>query len=357
MKITKSVLESLLKLLLLPYLSAYFSFSSDSLCLTNLYAETVTINGAGASFPYPVYTKWFSEYQKEALNVKFNYQPIGSSGGVRQLFSQTVDFAASDVLVSDKEIASKNLGWNILQIPTVLGSVVVVYNLSGFNLKIDGNVLAQIFKGKISKWNDPQIASLNHELKLPNKEILVIHRSDGSGTTEIFTSYLSIVNQEWKRAPGSGKALSWPTGIGAKGNDGISTMIKQTPGSIGYVEYAFAINNNLPMVAIKNVSGKFIIPSINSMIKAASALKNISEINIQKMNADKMNLLNASGDETYPITSFTYLIIPIKKQDEKENQIKKFVKWALSIKGQNMTSSLNYAPLPAELSKKIIDGI
>ncbi|MBF0299014.1 MAG: phosphate ABC transporter substrate-binding protein PstS [Oligoflexia bacterium] len=339
--------------LILLLFSIFISFTST----TSSFAGTFSINGAGATFPYPIYTKWFSEYQKDVSTVKFNYQPIGSSGGVRQLFSQTVDFAASDVLVSEGEIKSKNVKWNILQIPTVLGSVVVVFNLNELNLKLDGNVLAQIFKGKINKWNDSQIASLNPGLKLPNKEILVVHRSDGSGTTEIFTSYLSMINQEWKTAPGSGKALSWPTGIGAKGNDGISTMIKQAPGSIGYVEYAFAVNNKLSMIELKNASGKFVIPSINSMVKAASSLKNISELNIQKLDASKMNILNALGDESYPITSFTYLLIPNKKQDEKSDQIKKFVKWALSSKGQNMTTTLNYAPLPTELSKKFIDGI
>ncbi|MBF0362335.1 MAG: phosphate ABC transporter substrate-binding protein PstS [Oligoflexia bacterium] len=331
-----------------------------SLTINPLMGQTVAINGAGATFPYPIYIKWFSEYQKEVSNVKFNYQPMGSSGGVRQLFSQTIDFAASDVPVSVEEIKSKKLEWNILQIPTVLGSVVIVYNLNEKNVKLDGNTLSNIFKGKIKKWDDQLIASLNPGIKLPNKEILVVHRSDGSGTTEIFTNYLSMVSIDWKSSPGSGKALSWPTGIGAKGNDGISAMIKQTPGSIGYVEYAFAVNNNLSMVALKNSSGKFVTPSINAMVKAASELKNvsqISQIDIQNLDANKMNILNISGDESYPITSFTYILIPNKKQNEKIEHLKKFIRWALDNKGQKMTNALSYAPLPEELRKKFIDSI
>ncbi len=318
--------------LTIAFLTPIFSFAS------------VQINGAGASFPYPIYSKWFAEYNKVNPKIKFNYQAIGSGGGIRQLIKQTVDFGASDAPMKERDM--KKAAWPVMHVPTVLGAVAVTYNVKGIpnNLKLDGEVLAEMFMGKVTKWNDAKIKALNPNTNLPDADVLVVRRADGSGTTAIFTDYLSNVSSTWKSKYGMGKSLRWPTGIGAKGNDGVTNMVKQTNGAIGYVELAYAVKNNLSVVALKNKAGSFQAPTVEGVSKAAAGMKNLGT-------DFRVSIVNAEGKGVYPISAFTYILLP-QVENPKLSEVKTFLKWALS-EGQNYAAKLHYAPLP----KKVTDTV
>lgn len=310
------------------------------------------LNGAGATFPYPIYSKWFSDYSRET-GVNINYQSIGSGGGIRQLTEGTVDFGASDAPMTDAEMAK--LKTPVLHFPTVLGAVVVTYNLAGLDsaLKLTGPVLADIFLGKITKWDDSRIAALNPGVKLPASNILVVHRSDGSGTTYIFSDYLSAVSPAWKSAPGKGKELAWPTGLGAKGNEGVAGQVKQMPGAIGYVELAYAKQNNLAYASIQNAAGSFVAPTIESVTAAAAGAAG----NLPPDTDYRISIVNAPGADAYPISSFTYLLVYANQHDAKKGAaLIGFMKWYLR-EGEKSAASLDYAPLPpsivAQLEQRI----
>lgn len=303
------------------------------------------INGAGATFPYPIYSKWFSEYQKTNKNVEFNYQSIGSGGGIKQVLNQTVDFGASDAPMTEAEL--KQAKTPIHQIPTVLGAVVVAYNVKGLekNLKLDGATIAGIFMGTISKWNDPAIQKLNPKSKLPATDILPVRRSDGSGTTAVFTEFLGGVSADFKSNVGVGKNVNWKAGIGAKGNEGVTAMVSQTDGAVGYVELAYAINNNLTTAAVLNKAGEYVVANSASISKAAGFIKDFSkELTI--------STINAEGKGVYPISSFTYLLLPEDKASTKLKEVRAFLKWAMK-DGQKMAESLHYAPLPKKMTEAI----
>ena len=306
------------------------------------------INGAGATFPYPIYSKWFDDYAKVDPSVRFNYQSIGSGGGQKQILAQTVDFGASDGPMSDENL-SKAPG-KILHLPTVAGAVVMTYNLPGNPaLKLDGETIADIFLGKIKKWNDPKIAASNPGAKLPENEIVVVHRSDGSGTTFIFTDYLSKVSAEWKQKAGNNTSVNWPTGIGGKGNEGVSGQVKQTPGTIGYVELIYAVQNKMPYADVKNAAGQFMKPSIES-VTAALGTANIPD-------DFRFSMTNAPGDSAYPIAGATWLLVYEQQKDPaKGKKLIEFLKWALT-KGEGMAKDLNYAPLPDEVQQRVLKRI
>jgi phosphate transport system substrate-binding protein len=307
-------------------------------------ARGANLTGAGATFPYPIYSKWFGDYAS-ATGVKINYQSIGSGGGIRQLSEGTVDFGASDAPMTDAELAKAK--GPILHFPTVLGAVVITYNLPQVAqpLKLTGDVIAQLFAGKITKWNDSRIAALNAGVTLPAKDVLVVHRSDGSGTTYIFSDYLSAVSPEWARAPGRGKELQWPVGLGAKGNEGVAGQVKQTEGAIGYTELAYARQNHLATAAVRNTAGEFVAPSIESATAAAAGIG-------AKLpgNSDfRISIVNAPGAGAYPISSFTWLLIPRTiPSATKHKQLTDFLRWYLA-KGEASAASLDYAPLPQPL--------
>jgi phosphate transport system substrate-binding protein len=306
------------------------------------------LNGAGATFPYVIYSKWFDVYHQKS-GVEFNYQSIGSGGGVKQTIEGTVDFGASDAPMSDEEMKSvmDKQGTEILHIPTVMGAVVVTYFVKGVGkgLKLTPEVLADIFLGKIKKWNDPKITSVNEDKKLPNESIIVTHRSDGSGTTNIFTDYLSKVSKDWESKVGTGKSVNWPVGLGGKGNEGVAGLVKQTEGSIGYVELAYAVQNNLDYAFIKNKAGNFVEPTFESVSAAAEGA-------INNMPADlRVSLTNADGNDSYPISGFTWLLVYNKMKDQnKMDALKTFLKWALT-DGESYAKDLYYAPLPKEVVK------
>jgi len=306
------------------------------------------INGAGATFPYPIYSKWFDEYAKVDPSVRFNYQSIGSGGGQKQILAQTVDFGASDGPMSDENL-SKAPG-KILHLPTVAGAVVMTYNLPGNPaLKLDGETIADIFLGKIKKWNDPKIAASNPGAKLPENEIVVVHRSDGSGTTFIFTDYVSKVSAEWKQKAGNNTSVNWPTGIGGKGNEGVSGQVKQTPGAIGYVELIYAVQNKMPYADVKNAAGQFVKPSIES-VTAALGTANIPD-------DFRFSMTNAPGESAYPIAGATWLLVYEQQKDPaKGKKLIEFLKWALT-KGERMAKDLNYAPLPDEVQQRVLKRI
>jgi phosphate transport system substrate-binding protein len=309
----------------------------------------VALTGAGATFPQPIYSKWFSDYAAQK-GVKINYQSIGSGGGVRQIMEQTVDFGASDAPMSDEDLARAK-GGPILHIPTVLGADVITYNVPeiGPGLKLTGDVIADIFLGKIKKWNDPRIATLNTGTRLPASDILVVHRSDGSGTTFIFTDYLSAVSPEWKRVVGKGKEVKWPTGIGAKGNEGVAGQVKQTPGSIAYVELAYAKQNQLPYASVRNSAGQFVQPTMESIYAAAeSAAPNIPP------NSDyRISIVNPPGANAYPIASFTWLLVYRNPTDaNKARLLNDFLKWALT-DGSASARALDFGPLPPAMAERL----
>ncbi|MEE3079240.1 MAG: phosphate ABC transporter substrate-binding protein PstS [Bdellovibrionota bacterium] len=307
------------------------------------------INGAGASFPYAIYSKWISEYSKVNKDIQINYQSIGSGGGIRQLIKETVDFAATDAPMKKKD--KKKAKWPVLHIPTVLGAVVVAYNGDsiGKDLKISGSVLADIFLGKITKWNDKAIKSLNPKRNLPDQEILVVRRADSSGTTSVFSSYLSDVSQEWKSKIGAGKSLRWPTGIGAKGNEGVTALVKQTEYAIGYIDLAHAMKNNIYTVSLKNKDGKFVKASVETISSSAKSYQ---------ASADDFtaSLINKEGSDAYPISAFTYFLLPIKEKDSKLSEIHNFFNWSLS-DGQKYAKDLYYAPLPKNVADKVLKKI
>ena len=309
-----------------------------------LAADKLLINGAGATFPFPIYSKWFSEYNKKNPDIQINYQSIGSGGGIKQITEKTVDFGASDAPLSDDEMTKAGNG--LQHIPTVMGAVVVVYNVPGLKaLKLTGDTLANIFLGKITKWNDPAIAESNKGEALPDLGIAVAHRSDGSGTTSVFTDYLAKASADWKAGPGQGKSVNWPIGLGGKGNEGVTGVVKQTEGGIGYVELVYANQNKLPYADLKNKDGKWVKPSIES-VSAAAAKVEIPE-------DYRVSITNADGAEAYPISSFTYLLVYKDSADvAKGEALLKFIWWA-EHDGQKLTAALDYAPLPKALTKRV----
>ena len=311
------------------------------------------LTGAGATFPYPIYSKWFSDYAAKT-GVKINYQSIGSGGGIRQLSEQTVDFGASDAPMSDAELA-KAKGGAIMHIPTVLGAVVVTYNVPELKrpLRLDGATLADVFLGKITKWNDVRIAALNPGARLPASDILVVHRSDGSGTSYVFTDYLSSVSTDWASKPGKGKEVQWPVGLGGKGNEGVAGQVKQLPGSIGYVELAYAKQNKLAYADIRNAQGRFVTPTIAAVTAAAAGAAAKLPANTDY----RVSIVNASGKNAYPISSFTWLLVYRNQTDAaKGKKLIDFVRWALT-EGEKSAATLDYAPIPAAMSKQLIRQI
>jgi phosphate transport system substrate-binding protein len=314
----------------------------------------VALTGAGATFPNPIYTKWFDAYNKET-GIRINYQSIGSGGGIRQFTEGTVDFGASDAPMTDAQVTA--VPGNVLHVPTVLGAVVATYNLPSAGktaLKLDGPTLADIFLGRISRWNDPRLASLNPGVKLPDQDIIVVHRSDGSGTTFVFTDYLSKISPQWKGAVGKGTSVQWPTGLGGKGNEGVTQQVKQTEGAIGYVELIYAISNGLPYAWMKNAEGAFIEPSLKSVSAAAAGSRLGPDTDF------RVSITGASGKDSYPIASFTWLLIPRQPRDSaKARLLHGFLTWMLQPNAQRMAADLHYAPLPVpviELLQQRLSG-
>jgi len=309
-----------------------------------------TINGAGATFPNPIYQKWFSEYHKAHSDVQFNYQSIGSGGGIRQVLAGTVDFGATDGPMTDEQLSQAKT--RILHIPTVLGAVVPAYNVPGVSseLKFTPQALAGIFQGKITTWNDPALAKENPGVNLPNQPIIVVHRSDGSGTTFIFTDYLSKVSPEWASGPGKGTSVKWPVGLGGKGNEGVAGQVRQLQGSIGYIELIYAVQNKIPYGVVKNSGGNYVKASLDSVTAAAASAKTIP--------ADfRVSITNAPGKEAYPISSFTWLLVPEKSKDAGKGKIlADFLNWMVD-DGQKMTAELTYAPLPESVASKVKGAI
>jgi len=312
-------------------------------------AAQTTIVGAGATFPNPIYTKWFSEYHKLHPDVQINYQSIGSGGGIRQIMSGTVDFGASDVGMTDDQL--KQSKTPIQLIPTVMGSVVPAYNIPGVksDLKFTPDILAGIFLGKITTWNDPAIQKANPDVSLPNQTINVVHRSDGSGTTGVFTDYLSKVSPEWKSAVGSSTSVKWPVGIGGKGNEGVAGTIRAIDGAIGYVELIYALSNKIPYGSVKNSSGAFLKADLQNTSAAANGVKIPADY--------RVSITNSPNKDAYPIATFTWLLIPKKTPDPSKGKIlKDFLGWMIN-DGQNMVEALDYAPLPQELQSRVKNTI
>jgi len=306
------------------------------------------INGAGATFPQPIYIKWFDAYSKVDPSVRFNYQGIGSGGGQKQILSETVDFGASDGPMSDENLAkAPRTLWHI---PTVAGAVVISYNIPGNpKLQLDGPTLANIYLGKITKWNDPAIAGQNSGVSFPDQDIIVVHRSDGSGTTYIFTDYLSNVSSEWKDKAGKNTSVNWPAGLGGKGNAGVAGQIKQSPGAIGYVELAYAKQNSLPFADLKNAAGAYITPSIDSVVEALATATIPDDF--------RFSMVNAPGDKAYPIAGATWLLVYQQQKDAvKGAKLVEFLKWAY-VDGEKMAASLDYAPLPASVQERVLKRI
>jgi phosphate transport system substrate-binding protein len=304
------------------------------------------LNGAGATFPYPMYSKWFSEYNKLHSDVQINYQSIGSGGGIRQVLNGTVDFGASDGPMTDEQL--KEAKTKILHIPTVLGAVVPAYNVPGVSgeIKFTPDVLADIFLGKIANWNHPAIATANPGIKFPDQAIIVVHRSDGSGTTFIFTDYLSKVSKDWEGTVGKGTSVKWPIGLGGKGNEGVAGQVRQLQGSVGYVELIYAVENKITYGSVKNAAGNFVKASLDGVTEAAASSP--------KMPADfRVSITNAPGKTAYPISSFTWLLIPEQAKDPKKGKvIADFLEWMLN-DGQKMANQLSYAPLPENVVEKV----
>ncbi len=311
---------------------------------TPVFAQT-QINGAGATFPNPIYSKWFSEYNKLHPAVQINYQPIGSGGGIRQITNETVFFGATDGPMTNEQLQAAP--GRILHFPTVLGAVVPVYNIQGVEtpLKFTGTVLADIFLGKITKWNDPAIAKLNAGVKLPGNDITVVHRSDGSGTTYIWADYLAKVSPEWKQKVGVNTSLKWPTGVGGKGNEGVAGLVRQSPNAIGYVELIYALQNRIDYGSVQNAAGKFVAASLDTVTAAAAAAA-------AKMPADfRVSITNAPGENAYPVSSFTWLLLYENPKNKAQAKVMvDFVKWALT-DGQKFAKQLGYAPLPESVVK------
>jgi phosphate transport system substrate-binding protein len=305
-----------------------------------------TLNGAGATFPNPIYSKWFSEYNKLHPDVQINYQSIGSGGGIRQVLNGTVDFGASDGPMSDEQLAQSKT--KILHIPTVLGAVVPAYNVPGISgeIKFTPEALAGIFLGKITSWSDPALAKVNPGVNFPNQPIIVIYRSDGSGTTFIFTDYLSKISKDWSNIVGKGTSVKWPIGMGGKGNEGVAGQVRQLQGSIGYVELIYAVQNKITYGSVRNAAGNFVTATLDGVTEAAASVKT--------MPADfRVSITNAPGKTAYPISSFTWLLIPTPAKDPKKGKIiADFLDWMVT-DGQKMTSQLSYAPLPESVVEKV----
>ncbi len=329
-------------------------FSRKILAIVLLIGVTATasaqmmINGAGATFPYPIYSKWFDEYAKVDPSVRFNYQSIGSGGGQKQILAQTVDFGASDGPMSDDNLAKAQ--GKLLHIPTVAGADVVAYNLPGSPaLKLDADAIAGIFLGQIKKWNDPKITALNPGVTLPDQEIVVVHRSDGSGTTYIWTDYLSKISPEWKTKVGTNTSVNWPTGIGGKGNEGVAGQIKQTPGALGYVELIYAVQNKMPYADVKNAAGEFVKPTLES-VTAALATADIPD-------DFRFSMTNAPGKDAYPIAGATWLLVYQQQKDAaKGKKLVEFLKWSVT-DGEKMAKDLQYAPLPESVQQRVLKRI
>jgi phosphate transport system substrate-binding protein len=322
--------------------------------MTIVAAQSIQINGAGATFPAPIYAKWFAEYNKLHANVRINYQPLGSGAGIRQVTERTVFFGASDGPMTQEQLLAAP--GKLLHLPTVLGAVVPVYNLPGVSqeLKFSGPVLANIFLGKITKWNDPAIAALNAGVQLPSSDIVVAHRSDGSGTTYIWVDYLSKVSPEFKKAVGVGTAVKWPVGVAAAKNDGVAAIVAQTPGALGYVELIYAIQTKTAYGQVQNMNGKFVKASIDSVSAAAAAAA-------KQMPADfRVSITNAPGDAVYPISSFTWLLLYQDPKDKAQGQaMVDFMKWALA-DGQKFARDMGFAPIPknvVDMELKALDTI
>ncbi|MDO8672311.1 MAG: phosphate ABC transporter substrate-binding protein PstS [Dehalococcoidia bacterium] len=309
--------------------------------------QSLLINGAGATFPYPLYSKWFDEYTKVVPSVRINYQSIGSGGGIQQISQKTVDFGASDAPLTDDQLKAAPAA--VLHIPTVIGAVVVTYNLPGApsGLKLTPEALAGVYLGEITNWNDPRIVSQNSGAKLADQAIIVVHRSDGSGTTNIFTDYLSSVSPAWRSKVGKGTAVNWPVGLGAKGNEGVAGQVKQTPGAIGYVELAYASQNKLPYATLQNKDGNFVEPTIDSTTAAAAGAASTMPADL------RVSMVNASGKNAYPIAGYTYIILYTEQTDQaKGDAVVKFLWWATH-EGQAFAKNLLYAPLPGEIVQKV----
>jgi phosphate transport system substrate-binding protein len=304
-----------------------------------------TLTGAGATFPNPIYTKWFDAYNKKT-GIQINYQSIGSGGGIRQFTEGTVDFGATDGPMNESQIAAVN--GNVLHVPTVLGAVVVTYNLPSLGdtkLKFDGTVLTDIFMGRITKWNDKKIAALNPGVKLPDIDLIVVHRSDGSGTTYVFTDFLNKFSREWRDKVGYATSVNWPVGLGGKGNEGVTQQVKQVEGALGYVELIYAMSNQLPYGLIKNAAGSFVEPSLESVTSAAAGTRLKDDTDF------RVSITNAEGAASYPISSFTWLLVHKDNKDPaKAKLIKDFLTWMITPEAQSMAAELHYAPLPKEVA-------
>ena len=311
--------------------------------------SALLLNATGATFPYIIYSKWFTEYNRIHPDIQINYNPLGSGAGIKQLQAGTVDFGASDMPLTDKLIT--DFKFPVLHFPTVLGAVIPTYNIQGVNAELNftGELLADIFMGKITKWNDPKIAGQNPGITLPDQDIIVVHRSDGSGTTFIFTDYLSSVSPDWKQAVGKATSVNWPVGLGGKGNEGVSGQIKQLPGSIGYVELIYALQNQMPYADVKNAAGNYVAPTIAS-VTAALATANVPD-------DFRFSIVNAPGADAYPIAGTTWLLVYQQQKDaEKGKKLVAFLNWALT-DGQKVAPTLNYAPLPASLQQRVLERI
>ncbi len=299
------------------------------------------INGAGATFPYPIYSQWFDVYAKDNPDVRFNYQSIGSGGGIKQLLNKTVNFGASDAPMNDQQLSQSPI--KVMHFPTVMGAIVITYNIPGVtgSLRLTGPLIADIFLGKITKWNDDAIAKLNPSVKLPDTAIVVCHRSDGSGTTYVFTDYLAKVSPDWSKQVGKATAVKWPAGLGGKGNEGVTALVQQTPGAIGYVELIYAVQNKLPYAELKSHDGDWVMPSVETVTAAATG-------DAANIPSDfRVSITDAPGAKAYPISSFTYLLVYQQQADAaKGKAIKEFIKWMLA-NGQQYAPALSYAPLPA----------
>jgi phosphate transport system substrate-binding protein len=307
-------------------------------------AAAQSLTGAGATFPYPIYSKWFDVYSQKS-GVKINYQSIGSGGGIRQFTEGTVDFGASDGPMNEGQIAA--VQGNVLHLPTVLGAVVVTYNLPSLGatkLKLDGTTLVDIFMGRITKWNDRRIAALNPGVNLPNIDLIVVHRSDGSGTTYVFTDYLNKFSREWRDKVGYATSVNWPVGLGGKGNEGVTQQVKQVEGAVGYVELIYAISNNLPYASIKNSAGTFVEPSLESVTAAAGSARFAPDTDF------RVSITNAPGANSYPISSFTWLLVRRDTRDPaRARQLRDFLTWMISPEAQQIAKELHYSPLPLEV--------
>jgi len=308
-------------------------------------AQAQKITGAGATFPYPIYSKWFSEYSAAHPGVQINYQSIGSGGGITQVTNGVVDFGASDMPMTDQALGASKV--KLVHIPTVLGAVVPIYNVPGVNdLRFSGDVLADIYLAKITNWNDPRIAKDNPDAHLPDQRIIVVHRAEGSGTTFIFTDYLSKVSPEWAGGPGKGSAINWPTGVGGKGNENVAAQVREFPGGIGYVELIYALQNHINFGTIRNASGNWVKASIEGVTAAGATAKIPPDY--------RVSITNAPGADSYPISSFTYLLIPVQPKDAANGKvIKDMLSWILK-SGESEAPSLSYAPLPQALADKLL---